>query len=79
MDCDVCRRLSPLPQQGQHGSGGGKSSEVEVHAGKGNETESMRVNKRHPRGTVRLQGADIKKVEGFKYFKRSAMEDVVKG
>lgn len=52
---------------------------MEVHPGIGSETESTRVNKRHPRGTVRLQGADIKKVEGFKYFKQSAMEDVVKG
>lgn len=39
----------------------------------------MRVNKRLPRGTARLQGADIKRVEGFKHFKASAMEDVAKG
>ena len=30
-------------------------------------TEYMCVNERNPSGTVRLQGAEIKKVEGFNY------------
>ena len=32
-------------------------------------TEYMRVNERNPSGTVRLQGAEIKKVEDFNYFR----------
>ena len=30
-------------------------------------TEYMCVNERNPRGTVRLQGAEMKKLEDFKY------------
>lgn len=53
---------------------------MEVHTDKKKGgTESMRVNKRYLRGTVRLQIAEINKVEGFKYFRQRAMEDVVKG
>ena len=32
-----------------------------------NKTEYMCVNERNPSGTVKLQGAEIKKVEDFKY------------
>ena len=38
---------------------------MKVHHSK---TEYMCVNERNPSGTMRLQGAVVKKVEDFKYF-----------